>query len=419
MPVSQAELRQAAELKRRLIQFTLGPECDERLKWEIAKYETLNGVDLQQEDEAMLADLVDTFIFQHKFEENKTVMDLFIAATPDLSDDDRKLAESWKDYVEGVFAVQRRAEDTLITTNLVDELSYNIRSNQPGGTRHFLPGMYMVARIVPVADEWMISGSVVEIPAIDRQEAYITALNYATTRPELVFRNPALRERGWESQTTQRNLFIKCFGADQLIISPEDYVDTIRSFSRFVAKEVTPDGAEPAPGSPILSDEDEIGVEPPDWIDDVESVGLIFDEKAGTMALPDYAMLVKAFETPELTRESPYKDAVLEYVEEVAIPSTAFRRLATADPASASKVLQIAYEDPDLTWENDGERLLRDNRGGIDDVPTSPSAVVVSENLVKYAYGDEPVRLPARRLPGRNDPCPCGSGQKYKRCCGR
>ncbi|HLN83423.1 MAG TPA: SEC-C metal-binding domain-containing protein, partial [Candidatus Binatia bacterium] len=20
---------------------------------------------------------------------------------------------------------------------------------------------------------------------------------------------------------------------------------------------------------------------------------------------------------------------------------------------------------------------------------------------------------------GRNDPCPCGSGKKYKRCCGR
>ncbi len=21
--------------------------------------------------------------------------------------------------------------------------------------------------------------------------------------------------------------------------------------------------------------------------------------------------------------------------------------------------------------------------------------------------------------PGRNDPCPCGSGKKYKKCCGR
>lgn len=25
---------------------------------------------------------------------------------------------------------------------------------------------------------------------------------------------------------------------------------------------------------------------------------------------------------------------------------------------------------------------------------------------------------PPRRVVGRNEPCPCGSGQKYKRCCG-
>ena len=23
------------------------------------------------------------------------------------------------------------------------------------------------------------------------------------------------------------------------------------------------------------------------------------------------------------------------------------------------------------------------------------------------------------KKPGRNDPCPCGSGKKYKKCCGR
>ena len=26
--------------------------------------------------------------------------------------------------------------------------------------------------------------------------------------------------------------------------------------------------------------------------------------------------------------------------------------------------------------------------------------------------------LKAADAPGRNDPCPCGSGKKYKRCCG-
>ena len=25
--------------------------------------------------------------------------------------------------------------------------------------------------------------------------------------------------------------------------------------------------------------------------------------------------------------------------------------------------------------------------------------------------------MDARKTPGRNDPCPCGSGKKYKQCC--
>jgi uncharacterized protein YecA (UPF0149 family) len=31
---------------------------------------------------------------------------------------------------------------------------------------------------------------------------------------------------------------------------------------------------------------------------------------------------------------------------------------------------------------------------------------------------DEPVRpVISEKPPGRNEPCPCGSGKKYKRCC--
>ena len=29
-----------------------------------------------------------------------------------------------------------------------------------------------------------------------------------------------------------------------------------------------------------------------------------------------------------------------------------------------------------------------------------------------------PPRKPGAPAPGRNDPCPCGSGKKYKKCCG-
>jgi preprotein translocase subunit SecA len=42
-------------------------------------------------------------------------------------------------------------------------------------------------------------------------------------------------------------------------------------------------------------------------------------------------------------------------------------------------------------------------------------------NLVENRYADEGPKQPVRREAkvGRNDPCPCGSGKKYKKCCGR
>ena len=33
--------------------------------------------------------------------------------------------------------------------------------------------------------------------------------------------------------------------------------------------------------------------------------------------------------------------------------------------------------------------------------------------------GTAPQRPAAKKKVGRNDPCPCGSGKKYKHCCGR
>jgi SWIM/SEC-C metal-binding protein len=30
-----------------------------------------------------------------------------------------------------------------------------------------------------------------------------------------------------------------------------------------------------------------------------------------------------------------------------------------------------------------------------------------------------PKTVIAERKPGRNEPCPCGSGKKYKKCCGK
>jgi hypothetical protein len=45
-------------------------------------------------------------------------------------------------------------------------------------------------------------------------------------------------------------------------------------------------------------------------------------------------------------------------------------------------------------------------------------AVPVSRELDETWIPTEPIRYTGPRV-GRNDPCPCGSGRKFKKCCGR
>ena len=73
--------------------------------------------------------------------------------------------------------------------------------------------------------------------------------------------------------------------------------------------------------------------------------------------------------------------------------------------------------------ENDSEGLvefrarcrIKEQAGGIDEASQS-----IKENG-KWYYVDgsaiQPIRSRENKV-GRNDPCPCGSGKKYKKCCG-
>ena len=43
----------------------------------------------------------------------------------------------------------------------------------------------------------------------------------------------------------------------------------------------------------------------------------------------------------------------------------------------------------------------------------------MAKPLVAKGDGSEKPQPARAQKVGRNDPCPCGSGKKYKKCCGR
>ena len=52
-----------------------------------------------------------------------------------------------------------------------------------------------------------------------------------------------------------------------------------------------------------------------------------------------------------------------------------------------------------------------------EDVERKPTANITAEN-VGGGEKPKPKVIAKSEKVGRNDPCPCGSGKKYKKCCG-
>lgn len=83
------------------------------------------------------------------------------------------------------------------------------------------------------------------------------------------------------------------------------------------------------------------------------------------------------------------------------------------------KINAIRQESEPAVFKVSGQQLLHEEKNQFQDVPA------------KNAEGFEPSyegQLPEEHVPtykreapkvGRNDPCPCGSGKKYKKCCGK
>lgn len=96
----------------------------------------------------------------------------------------------------------------------------------------------------------------------------------------------------------------------------------------------------------------------------------------------------------------------------------------------------MAQRDPLVAYKREGaaqfDELMSSIRhdvvhsiyhASITRTPVKPPPAAAMQQLVTGRGGNEPKQPPRQKVAGkkvgRNDPCPCGSGKKYKQCCGR
>lgn len=129
------------------------------------------------------------------------------------------------------------------------------------------------------------------------------------------------------------------------------------------------------------------------------------------------------------SRYSAYVVGAVDYLGETLHPDhrSDFDRNATAKWASESEWKQLDILATEGGEEGDEEgivefRAVFSEAGGEDMAHTERSRFVKKGDRWYYVDGLLPTPVTYRREEekvGRNDPCPCGSGKKYKKCCGK
>ncbi len=374
MAVDEVLLDRAGELKRELVAYSRQPRYARAVREVLARHG--DGPHALDEDELVM--LWDYFVLEHRLRNGRTVVEQFVDAHLDLPAAEREMLLGWRDVVQGPFEVQHRDGPALIVVNLVDELLYRVRSNMGPSVFGQMPRRsFLITRLVPVGDEWMLSGPTSVLRPSDRKIVYGLALDLAMRMPEAVFRNPEKLAMAWEHQRAYREQFVRFFGTDLVVVPGDETQQRLDAYHAFCRDEVPKSKRHDGAGGSLMQ-------LPADLVES-DTVALIYDETDGLGFYAEFGLVEEAFADPDLVRRRRWREQVLSYLHDDSIEPMVLCRLAERDTAKASVLFQRLLKRPRFDWNRDAEQLLRQTKADYFSRTPRPRVSPVSERLAAVA----------------------------------
>ncbi|GAB3237354.1 plasmid pRiA4b ORF-3 family protein [Kineosporia babensis] len=328
----------SADLKAELLTFARSPRFSSALDAAAAK---MGSTDIEPEAETI--EMLEHFMLRQRFDDGRTLVEKFVDERPELSRSERAMLLDWVDPIEEVLQVERVDGQSLVATSVLNDLPYRVRSS--AGLQVFrmmAPGSFVTLKLVPLMDEWLISGVMVPFPVELSQQVLSFAARRSMENPELVFRNPQTLEKAWEVQRKDRAEFLTFFGTDTVILPGAECREQLQAFRGEHA------------GVDASGQWEELG------LPDDEPVAMIYDDLEGLGFFTNYHLILAGFaNTGEIPRDE-HAELLLSYLTDDSIGAGPLRRVAERYPDTVDRVYQQALGRRGFSWVRDGENLLRE-----------------------------------------------------------
>ena len=357
-------------------------------------------------------EFTDNFVYSYRFLDNLTVIDRFVSETSDLDEREKATVLRWKDPVVGLFQVKSTLPDGFIAENLINEVDYTIKPTTIPQRLEELarPGAFFRAKIIPVNDkEYTFSGAQGFLNTSEKG-IFKRVARLQMKHPQFAFRdNEEKIRRGFELQKEDRELFIEYFGSDEVLTEGRELPALAAEFMNYRMsknEKPLPEGYKPPQ------------MHFPKGLLESKDVGIVFDELSGQHYLINYGIILNVFQSPDELKIQRYKRDILTYLEDQTISPRVLRRLLFKYPRNAEFIIRKILDRPEFSLEKDFDSLMDEFKPSFRGKRIYPYILPMSPKFVKAMRPELDQKKKGQPKVGRNDPCPCGSGKKYKKCCG-
>ena len=392
---------------------------DEKVKADFDEYLATIGarnISLNQMEKIFLP-----YIFERRID-NKSILEMF----KENGAKNEKITDSFIKAQASIFEIKKILKNGFELYNLINEKTYKVLSlTKMTNFRGVYAGQYIVARIFELEGEYYI----IEISSILSHSQKADAIRYAVMKlvqtPRLLYLDNPEKEK--EIQNTISEMyqkFIKTFDkdiilttnkhADEIIgafnddeeIDLSDKGSNIENYKFFHVKELDNNYSnflENSMGG--FSSHNE-----------TYDVAVIFDEQNGLYAIPFFETFCKIFEDKNVVENA--KACVEYFLTNDSIPNTILDRVST----KYSNFMDVVNEIMGTNYNY--EELIKNYKSDYleNKIYSSATILFCSQSFSEiFDYITTPVEQKPQitEKVGRNEPCPCGSGKKYKNCCGK
>ena len=360
------------------------------------------------------------YIFERRIDD-KSILEMFEEKTKN-----KELANSLLKAQNSVFEIKRLLKNGFELFNLVNEKTYTVLSlTKMTNFRGVYSGQFIVARIF----EFQGESYIIEISSILSHSQRDDAMRYAVMKlvqdSKLLYQDNEEKENEIKATIAEMyDKFIKTFDKD-IILTTNRYADEIiGAFNEGEEVDLSDKSSEHIEHK--FFHVKELDNNYSNFIENSlggfashsqeYDVAVIFDKEKGLYAIPFYETFNKIFEGVNVEG----KEECLKYfLTNDTIPDSILERVSIGHKnfmQVINKELDKEYSFKELIQEYKSEYLK--------EKIYSPATVLYCSKVFSSVFDDisapkpEPIAITSDKV-GRNEPCPCGSGKKYKNCCGK